>query len=148
MLSSLLIITLVILDIIHVIRDKDPVFWQKQWFQITAGVAALTVVFLGIILPIALQARPETRISYIGEALAANGAPVSPPLSQGSILEIRYLLSVFGITLLLIAFCLSAYVTFFIDQTDSNAKRIGFASDIFKTILGFLTGVLTAVLNK
>jgi len=50
-----------------------------------------------------------------------------------------------SLSIIAIIFLMTAYVTFFIDETESNRRRIGFASDIFKTILGFVTGLITAV---
>jgi hypothetical protein len=50
-----LVIILLILDIIHVIRDKDAVYWYKRWFQIIAGMAIVIFAFCAIVLPLILR---------------------------------------------------------------------------------------------
>ena len=37
---------------------------------------------------------------------------------------------------------------FLVDKNEKNQKRLAFASDVFKTIPGFLTGVLTTAFNS
>jgi len=85
--------------------------------------------------------------SYLGQALAADGpGTLVSPGPGGDIMQpIKLVFLVVSLSIIGIIFLMTAYVTFFIDETESNRRRIGFASDIFKTILGFVTGLITAV---
>jgi hypothetical protein len=142
---------LLIRDILRIIKDQDPVFWYKRWYRrlsVSAVLAVLLMIVAGLSPDDRATSQPKSLgYSYFGQAVAADGSvTLVPPGPGADILQpIKLVFLVVALSIIGIIFLMTAYVTFFIDETESNRKRIGFASDIFKTILGFVTGLITAV---
>jgi hypothetical protein len=142
---------LLIRDILRIINDQDPVFWYKRWYRrlsVSAVLAVLLMIVAGLSPDERAASQPKTLgNSYFGQALAADGpGTLVSPGPGGDIMQpIKLVFLVVSLSIIGIIFLMTAYVTFFIDETESNRRRIGFASDIFKTILGFVTGLITAV---
>ena len=142
---------LLIRDIFRVIKDQDPIFWYKRWYRrlaVTAVLVILAMIAAGLSPDDRATSQPKTLgHSYFSQAIAAD-SPMAlvPPGPGGDIMQpIKLVFLVVSLSIIGIIFLMTAYVTFFIDETESNRRRIGFASHIFKTILGFVTGLITAV---
>jgi hypothetical protein len=109
--------------------------------------AVLSAITSGVSLLHYIGLTPEIKsdtLGYIGETLAADNGPVS----IGYEIDIQKSFTLLGSTLIAIIFLLTSYITFCIDETESNKHRVALASDIFKTILGFITGVLATTLKS
>src|SRR5262245_58244444 len=143
-LLPLLAITLLLYDMIRIMRDKDPVFWNKRWYQILLVMGVISTVASGFALYLGLQLTSNVGgFGYIGQAIAAAAANSGPT----AIGDVRYVFQFVGLFLVCVTFLVTGYITFFKEETESNKHRLQLASDIFKTIFGFVTGVLTTALQ-
>lgn len=140
-LLPLLAIALLLYDMIKIMRDKDPVFWNKRWYQILLVMGVISTVVSGFAL---YHTANLGGFGYIGQAIAA-AADNSRPRAIG---DLRDAFHFIGLFLVCVTFFVTGYITFFKEETESNKHRIQLASDIFKTIFGFVTGVLTTALGK
>jgi hypothetical protein len=139
-----LAISLLIYDLIRIMRDRDPIFWNKTWYKILLVTGVISVILTGFVLYLTTgekHAVALTQFAYIGPAVAADDSPT------GANQTLRQGFHIVGLVLLSVTFFVSGYITFFKEETETNKHRVQLASDIFKTVFGFITGVLTAALK-
>ena len=144
----IIVAILLIRDITRIIKDLDPIAWYKRWYRILAF-CALILILIMVVLGLGASGGFQTKpvgFSIVNVVAGEHSVQVAPSVAgEGLIHVIKVSFLIISLTIIAIVFVMTAYVTFFIDETESNKRRVSFASDIFKTILGFLTGLITAV---
>jgi hypothetical protein len=146
-LLPILTISLVLYDLLRIIRDKDPFFWSKRWYKVLLVMGVISTIVSGFVLVVLPSPQPLSELWYIGPAFA-DEATAAHGVSQGAR---DFFISLF-IVLVIITFFVSGYITFLKsphgEETERTKQQTQYASDILKTIFGFIIGVLTGVFNR
>jgi ABC-type xylose transport system permease subunit len=101
------------------------------------------------LLPVSRQGQgyDSLAVGYIAKASASENTSTNNVLGESEA-DLRKYFMYTGMILIVITFALTGYITFFKEENDRNKHQVDMASDIFKTIFGFITGVIAAALNK
>jgi hypothetical protein len=144
LLLPIIMILLFLYDIINILRTKDFVFINQGWYLLLSVFSILSIVFDSLLFSRIIATWPSDPIiekSFAKELNSSNGTASNPNIA------LQQYATYGGLMLIFVAFLLTGYITFFKEVTAKNKRQVEVASDMFKTIFGFIIGVVAAALK-
>lgn len=151
--APLIALGLLVVDMINIIRDAKTRFVNKEWYIVLSVFAIFSVIISGIGFGTKAAILPQFSVtvsSIAGESNSVAGTNVisNSTTPNGVEIDLQKYTTYVGLALISMTFLLTGYIILLKVETKENKHQVALASDIFKTIFGFLTGVVAAALKS